>query len=658
MEQIREKLDNLTNLSSDELASLKQEIIQEYQAAKESYSTTEGTDATEVLSTVQSLSNAYTALNNEIESREDAAAEVEEAFSNADNLFTEPVAETVEESDEDSEDEVEEDDESEIENSVVVEDEEIPNEEEVKEIATEVAEEVVAEEAPAAETPVDEEELSEAEPEKAEEDEAAEPVAEESEEAEEEDETLSTTEEEPESEEVSEDSSEENDTPEQDKNLSVEENTVTASSEFIDNERSLEENVSAPVTTITASVANGSKPAGSKMTSSREVAELFTREIHRNRATKGTGEQVTLANIATEIKEDSFLKSSDSQGNSEKISAVLASGAAQARENGLVAAGGLYAPTPMNYDIFSLGEVLDRPVKDALPTFNADRGGVRFLEAPSVSDLEGSVALWTLEDDEEAADEGSSKTKPCIRVKAGEEISVNLDAITLCVTFGNIGARTYPELVERHLELAHVLHARFAETRLITRIGSLSTSVTATAELGVARDVLGQAERVVAQLRAAHRLDEGATFVGLLPVWLKNAMRADIIKQIPGDGVDAAFKLADAQIDQYFVDRGIRPVWFLDGEAGQIPATQAEGTLNEFPDTVVWYVFPEGTFLFLDGGELDLGLVRDSVLNGTNDYKVFLETFEAVAKVGPESLRITSDVLIAGATAETVPTTA
>ena len=46
-------------------------------------------------------------------------------------------------------------------------------------------------------------------------------------------------------------------------------------------------------------------------------------------------------------------------------------------------------------------------------------------------------------------------------------------------------------------------------------------------------------------------------------------------------------------------------------------------------------LFPEGTFLHLDGGSLELGIVRDSTLNSTNDYQVFGETFENVARIGP-----------------------
>lgn len=47
------------------------------------------------------------------------------------------------------------------------------------------------------------------------------------------------------------------------------------------------------------------------------------------------------------------------------------------------------------------------------------------------------------------------------------------------------------------------------------------------------------------------------------------------------------------------------------------------------------------TFLFLDGGELDFGIVRDSTLNARNDFRLMVETFEALGYVGGESLELT-----------------
>jgi hypothetical protein len=55
--------------------------------------------------------------------------------------------------------------------------------------------------------------------------------------------------------------------------------------------------------------------------------------------------------------------------------------------------------------------------------------------------------------------------------------------------------------------------------------------------------------------------------------------------------------------------------------------------------------------LFLDGGTLDLGIIRDSTLVGTNDYKMFVETFEGIAMVGVEALAVTSTINVNGAAA-------
>ncbi len=49
---------------------------------------------------------------------------------------------------------------------------------------------------------------------------------------------------------------------------------------------------------------------------------------------------------------------------------------------------------------------------------------------------------------------------------------------------------------------------------------------------------------------------------------------------------------------------------------------------------MVAYVFVEGSMQRLDGGRLDLGVVRDSTLDATNDYETFVEVFETVVSRG------------------------
>jgi hypothetical protein len=125
-----------------------------------------------------------------------------------------------------------------------------------------------------------------------------------------------------------------------------------------------------------------------------------------------------------------------------------------------------------------------------------------------------------------------------------------------------------------------------------------------------------------------------------------DAAREDLAMQIPGDDKLA---VADATITSYLNARNVNVTWHMDDAM----AAQSAGAMNQFPATFKWYLFAEGTFLFLDGGTLDLGIVRDSGLVGTNDYITFTETFEGLAKVGVESLQVTTTTQTQGATSAT-----
>jgi hypothetical protein len=403
---------------------------------------------------------------------------------------------------------------------------------------------------------------------------------------------------------------------------------------------------------ITAGADIPGVPAGNELPDLLAVADGMVQRMHAMRRTSGgDGEQHIVASLQATYPEDRQLHSNQEQLNGEKIDKVTSPEA-------LVAGGGLCAPVNVRYDLFGLGE-LGRPVKDSLAPFNADRGGIRFVTPPTLADFSGAVALWTVQDDIDASTAGApDPVKPCIRINCGAEVTVLLDAITLCLTFGNLGARAYPEMVKRNNELGLIQHARFAETRLLTRIGTLSTSVSAAEVLGAARDFFVQVEKAAAAYRSRHRMSATAPLRTIAPIWLKNMIRADLTMQLPGNGNDDSFTVADAEINGWFRTRNINVTWHIDGESGQIFGAQAAGALNSFPTTVVWYIFAEGTFLFLDGGTLDLGLVRDSTLNGTNDYKMFVETFEGVAKVGIESLRVASTLRINGSSSGTRAITA
>ena len=396
-----------------------------------------------------------------------------------------------------------------------------------------------------------------------------------------------------------------------------------------------------PQVTITAGADLGrGYSVGQELSSVADVAVGIINKSHAMGNTSGgDGEKHTVATFALN---DGVIPQLDP--NNIVANTSLFEKASRGQEV-ITASGGLYGPVETKYDLTTIGETI-RPVRDALPKFGADRGGVRYTLAPTLASVSSAVSLWTLEDDKAAQVGQTTKTKPTLVVKAGEEVTVYVDAIPLSLTFSNMGARFNPEAVEAHIELAMVQQARFAETRLLTRIANLSTKVTLGKKFGVARDTFRGIEQAVAGYRSRNRLEE-TRLTAIFPTWFKEALRADLIAQAPGDGLET-FALAESTIAKWFDARNINVVWTLDGEAGQVFGTQTEGALLDFPTTVIWYLFAEGTFVFLDGGKLDLGIVRDSTLNSTNDYQLFVETFEGVAKFGNEALRITSDLVIAG----------
>ena len=686
MENIRESISKIEELSADELDALKASILSEYSNMKDNELTSE------TVETIKELAAAANTVTAEYSRREaekaEFAAAAEEAGASISAL--ESPAESPEA---EAEAAVEEEEEEEIDpetgEPIRKRQDEDPEEEEeafsVKEdepVVEEVVELSVEEPQPVTEVETTSE-LSVEEPvvEETEETPATEASV---------DEEVSEPEDQPEAEASTEEIQVEDTENQELSNNTEEEETAVSNEELVvevpEHNRPTETAVQAPVT-ITAGADIPGVTAGTPLKDLSSVAQaLIDRRRAMGRTSGGDGEQHTVAVFNTSYPEDRILSGSDADDNFDKINKVTS-------QTAITAAGGLLAPVETSYDLFGLEENVQRPVKDSLAVFNADRGGIRFLAPVSLSDLEGLTAVWTIEDDIKAAvqtagsDAEGAKvleaaialghyelvgadaeedaatiraedpiTKPCVRVNSGGIKEAYIEAIPLCLTFGNLGARTFPEMVERHVKLGLMWHARFAEQTLITNIAGASTAVTTAAELGVGRDLLVAINKAAAGYRNRHRMAEDAAIRVILPYWLKDAVRADFTKQIPGDGSESSLGMTVERFTSWLNANHVNVTWTYDGESTQYFAAQEAGTLNEFPANAIWYLFAEGTFLFLDGGTLDLGIVRDSSLNATNDYQMFLETFEGVAKVGVESLKITTPVKLWGATAATVET--
>ena len=378
--------------------------------------------------------------------------------------------------------------------------------------------------------------------------------------------------------------------------------------------------------------------AGGTMADYNEVATAMVSRLHGLRRVKGgDGEQHIVASITTKYPEARVL-TQDTDSNVAKIRAITSPEA-------IVASGGHSTPFEVRYDIFSFGST-DRPIRDSLPRFGADRGGIRYIQPPVLSDYGNAVGVWTNATDTNPG----TDVKTSLTVSAATELTVATDAVTLQLQFGNLMTRAYPELVARHNELALIQHAREAEQYLASKLTSGSTAVTTTSLIGVARDFLVQVGRAGAAYRSRHRLDPQMPLRVIAPYWIKDAMVADLALAMPGDSTLNAVN----EIDGYLASRNVNITWSHDLN---VFGAQGVGAMTEFTDSFTWYIFAEGTFLFLDGGTLDVGIIRDSTLVGTNDYKMFIETFEGVAKVGVESLVVTSTISVNGAAAALRDTT-
>jgi hypothetical protein len=405
---------------------------------------------------------------------------------------------------------------------------------------------------------------------------------------------------------------------------------------------------------------------GGVIESGRQLGDAFglrLDSIRRGHGTGADGEHVPVATIRTTFPADRMLRENSLDANTSLVAAatsreaLIAAGQHAAGNGAIVAAGGLCGPIESLNDVPVLGSTA-RPVRDALANFGAERGGVRWREHLSFGDLAGAVGFWTLADDVEAGDPAntvdgvySGPTKPCLEVLCPGEVEAYVEAITLCLLFRNASARFDPEGTAANITAAQIAHARIAENRLLAQLGALSTTVTGGEVLGALRDVLVWLDQLLAQYRSFYRLDDAIALRCVLPQWVRNLLRADLTRGMAGD-LDA-IAVADAQIAQWFQTRGVNVTWHLDGlpargaAAGVAPAIPAQaygaftpaGAVAAFPASIEALLWVEGDMLHLDGGTLDLGVVRDSTLNQRNEYKTFSESWEGVAHRGVEAIR-------------------
>ena len=522
-------------------------------------------------------------------------------------------------------------------------------------------------------------------------------------------------------------------------------------------------------TVVTAAGGSPGFSQGQRLDTTAQLALAMTEKLKAmSTGRAGGGDKVYVANARTEYPDARMLRVSDWAGNFTKIENAVSPDA-------LVAAGGLCAPLQPLYDVEVIGSSA-RPIRDALVRFGVDRGGIQYRPPTSAAAaLLDATGVWTVEQDAAQGDTGD--TKGCYEVVCPSVEEAIIYAVYLCLQFSNITARFDPESTAANVRQGMIAHARKAENELLRAIQNESKVLSAPKVIGATRDILANIDKASAYYRNRHRIDTPLTLTCIMPAWVRYMMRTDIARQMAAGDWMQALGVADSLIETWFRNRGVNPVWHLDGDIGGVSEVQtvtvtgtptggsytltwngqttaaipynataanvrdaladlsnirytdittaggphpgtaitvafggqyehtnvaqmtaagsftggttpavavttttassttsspngvsiasqvysevaAGGVIPGYPDQVDALLFTTGGFLFLDGGTLDLGLVRDSVLNSKNRYQQFSETFEGIANRTVEPLRLAMTVQPTGGTAGTVDTAA
>jgi len=236
---------------------------------------------------------------------------------------------------------------------------------------------------------------------------------------------------------------------------------------------------------------------------------------------------------------------------------------------------------------------------------------------------------------DEDAQGGTFSEKSCRSLECVDWTDTFIGAISHCLEVGNFNARTWPEGVALEEDNLMAAWAGTAERRLLDRIKALSAEKTTAHVYNAVHDLIYGIARARAHMRYELRAEFEATFTAIIPEFVVDMLISDLAAQ---SAYEERYVAAMGAVERYLSAQGVNVIWAKDTPTGVAPYTAVADdgvALDDFPDTVQYALFLNGAFLHLDGGSLELGLVRDSSLNHANDYELFGESFENVARIGP-----------------------
>jgi hypothetical protein len=308
-----------------------------------------------------------------------------------------------------------------------------------------------------------------------------------------------------------------------------------------------------------------------------------------------------------------------------------------------IVAAGFCAPAQPFYDFFSIGTregIID------LPDVVATRGRVSYPTSPSVRAFFPLTPIafpysGTL-------DEQGGTTKPCYTVACEAHTTYEVSGYSTCLTFSNFDSQFYPERVASNVGEALIAHDHDVNRALIDDMSAgagTTTVIDGDAAGGTLVNVFRSIAGHAAWYREVYRTGQGLVLDAILPYWVAAALQADQVART--STVD--YGLAVSELTARLARLGVAVQWVYDYQTRAHP---------NWPATFDYLLYPAGTVVRLRGRTLDLGTVRDSVLNAANDFQLFVETFDGIAIPGYEILEVTQvDACPTGATGSTVTIT-
>lgn len=323
----------------------------------------------------------------------------------------------------------------------------------------------------------------------------------------------------------------------------------------------------------------------------------------------------------------------------------------------LVASGEFCTPQTQLYDFFRLAVPI-RDVEDALPTAQAPRGGIRYIQANCEIGCPDGIGTYTYDPATPGGPDSEDPDfeKPCCRVTCPEIAESLVEAITQCTVFDNLQYRTFPELIEDFMADVAIQFTLKKQRYYLDQIDAASTATNGIGSYGAVRSLFYDWMIAAVAYRKRQHMPRNAPLQIFAPDWALDVVKADLFND--GDEGLNYLNVPDSLVTEGLRSRNLDVTWYYDDPTsfiGQNPLFNAQAgakaALNDFPSEVVSFMFAPGTFVKLDGGTLDLGLVRDHTLNRSNDFAMFMEEWLGFAMLGCESIRIDSLVCPSGSRA-------